>query len=135
MTRATRFRPALFTVLPLLLAVALSGCTLLGLGAAAGAAVGGCSILDENDDDAVSEAEFTAGVFDNWDDNDDLMLSEAEFEDGIDNSDAFADWSGDFDAWDDDGDDMISQTEFEAGVDEQGGAGEWVDTRCDALGL
>ena len=121
--------------LPLILAVTLSGCTLLGMGAAAGAGVGGCSLLDDNNDDKVTETEFSRGLFDDWETDDDGTLTEEEFEAGIDQGGIFSDWSGDFDAWDTDGDDALTEAEFEAGVAEDNNTAGWLDSQCDSLGL
>lgn len=123
-----------FLIVPLVLAVSLSGC-LLGLGAAAGAAVGGCSILDENEDERITEAEFSAGLFESWDRNDDNTLSESEFEAGVDREDVFAGWSGEFDEWDTNDNGELTRMEFEAGVREDDDVPQWLDRRCDDLGL
>lgn len=113
----------------------LSGCTLLGLGAAAGAAVGGCSVLDENEDDTVTEAELSAGLLEDWDENGDGELSEAEFDAGVAGSDLFDGWSGEFESWDADDDDSLSEEEFAVGVAEDEDSSEWLDRQCDDLGL
>ncbi len=122
-------------ILPLALAAMMSGCTLLGLGAAAGATVGGCSLLDTDEDETITEAELSAGLFDTWDTNGDDALTEAEFEAGIDRSDVYEDWSGDFDSWDDDDDGVLSEPEFAAGVSESENVAQWMDSQCDELGL
>ncbi len=121
--------------LPVLLTFTLSGCVLLGLGAAAGAAVGGCAILDENDDDRVTEAEVSAALFDDWDTDNDNALTEAEFEAGVAQEDIFSDWSGNFDEWDADADGELSEAEYRAGVSEDGDSARWADRQCDDLGL
>lgn len=121
-------------VLTLALTVPLSGC-LLGLGAAAGAAVGGCSILDQNQDERVTRQELSAGLFDSWDTNDNDVLTEAEFDSGVDRADIFDPWSDNFDDWDENDDDTLTQAEFEAGVTEDDDAADWMDSQCDDLGL
>lgn len=126
------FRSYAVLVIPLLLAAGLSGCLLLGAGAAA---VGGCALLDEDQDDRVTQAEFSAGIYNAWDVNDDDMLTEAEFDAGVDRSDVYADWSGDFDAWDTNDDDSLTEAEFAAGIRDEGGTREWADRQCDELGL
>lgn len=122
-------------VLPLLLTVSLSGCTLFGLGAAAGAVVGGCALLDENEDETVTEAELARGLFNDWNTDDDDSLTEEEFDAGIGQREIFADWSDDFDAWDADNDDAITEAEFESGVNRSELSEEWLDDQCDGLGL
>lgn len=137
MNRPTASRNTLLAslVLPIALAVSLSGCTLLGLGAAAGAVVGGCSLLDDNADDQITQSELASGIFTSWDTNEDSTLTEAEFEAGVDRSDLYADWSGDFGTWDADDDDIITASEFEAGVGADPNTANWADDRCDDLGL
>lgn len=129
------YRPAAAIVVPLALAVSLSGCTLLGLGAAAGAAVGGCAVLDENEDEMVTEAELSEGLFNAWDVNGDDALVEAEFEAGIERSDLYSDWSGEFDAWDTNDSGELSESEFASGVAQDENVPRWLDRRCDDLGL
>lgn len=119
---------------PLALAVSLSGCALFGLGAAAGAAVGGCHLLDQNEDDQVTEAELAAGLFDDWDANDSGDLSEAEFDAGAAGGDLYAGWEDSFDDWDDDADNDLTEAEFRAGVQESD-TEAWLDSECDDLGL
>lgn len=121
-------------VLTLALTVPISGC-LLGLGAAAGAAVGGCSILDADQDDRVTRQELSSGLFDAWDTNDNDSLTEAEFESGVNRGDVFEPWSDNFDDWDDDDDDTLTETEFDAGVADDEEAAGWMDSQCDDLGL
>ena len=122
-------------IVPLALAVSLSGCVLFGLGAAAGAAVGGCSLLDQNEDDQVTEAELTAALFDDWDANNSGSLSESEFDAGIEGGDMYAGWDGNFDNWDDDSDDNLTESEFRMGVSEDADTEAWLDSECDDLGL
>lgn len=122
-------------VLPVALSVTLSGCTLFGLGAAAGAAVGGCSLLDANDDDRITRTELSRGLYDDWDADDSGTLSQDEFDAGVNQRDIFSGWADDFDSWDTSGDDMLSEAEFQAGVMETAEARNWVDRRCDDLGL
>jgi hypothetical protein len=127
-------RASLFAPLLLLLLVPLhAGCVALGLGAAA--TVGGCALLDENDDDRVTEAELSAGLFDRWDTDDDGSLTEAEFDAGVDRGDAYDEWDDDFDDWDDDGDDVLTQAEFSDGARDSGGLANMIDDGCDDLGL
>lgn len=127
------------SLLPALLAVALavpfSGCTLLGLGAAAGATVGGCALLDTNDDDVVTHQELSAGLFEAWDTNDDRQLTEAEFSAGVNTRDTFAGWSGSFAEWDANDDDVLTEGEFSSGVASRDDTAAWLDARCDDLGL
>ena len=118
-------------VLPLVLSLTLSGCVLLGLGAAA---VGGCALLDRDNNNEVTQAELSAGLFDAWDSNNDDSLTEAEFEAGIDRRSVFAEWSGDFDAWDINDSGTVSETEFQTGVARSDTSG-WADSKCDDLGL
>jgi hypothetical protein len=119
----------------LLLAPLYAGCTLLGLGAAAGATVGGCALLDANDDDTITEAEFSAGLFDRWDTDGDGSLTEAEFDAGAARGDAYDDWDDDFDEWDDDDDGTLSQPEFISGAGDSGDIPDLIDEGCDNLGL
>ena len=121
-------------VLSLILPFALSGC-LLGLGAAAGATVGGCSVLDENEDERVTRAELSRGLFDAWDTDDNDVLTQAEFEGGVDRRDTFDTWSENFDDWDANGDDSLTEAEFDAGVAQDDAASAWLDDQCDDLGL
>ncbi len=127
--------PVLASSLLLLFAPLYAGCTLLGLGAAAGATVGGCALLDANDDDAVTEAEFSAGLFDRWDTDGDRMLTEAEFEAGTARADAYDEWDDDFDDWDDDNDGTLSSAEFVSGASDSGDVADMLDDGCDDLGL
>jgi hypothetical protein len=127
--------PTLAPVLLLLLAPLYAGCTLLGLGAAAGATVAGCAILDNNDDDRVTEAELSVGLFNAWDTNDNDMLTEAEFDAGVARSDSYEAWDDDFDEWDDDDNGMLTQAEFSGGAQDTGGLLDLVDNGCDDLGL
>ncbi len=112
-----------------------AGCTLLGLGAAAGATIGGCALLDENQDDRVTEAEFSAGLFNSWDDDDDDTISRAEFSAGVATADAYAGWSGSFDSWDGDGDGVLTEAEFTDGATGSGDVTAMLDDGCDDLGL
>lgn len=128
-------RPLLIFIAPAVIAMTLSGCTLLGLGAAAGATVGGCALLDENEDDRVSEAELSAGLFRAWDMDADGVLSESEFEDGVDRSNLYEDWADEFDAWDANDDGALNESEFASGVTRDQNALQWADRRCDELGL
>ena len=132
MRNALLSRHSLALIVPLVFAVGLSGCALLGLGAAA---VGGCALLDENEDDRVTQAEFSAGLFDSWDEDNDDSLSEAEFNDGVDRSDVYDDWSDDYGDWDSDGDESLTQAEFAAGIAAGSDREDWADRRCDELGL
>ena len=123
------------SVLPALaLALSFSGCTLLGLGAAAGATVGGCALLDTDNDYVVTEEELSAGLYEAWDTNDDGTLTEAEFDAGVGTRDAFSDWSGSFDDWDADGNGTLARAEFSDGA-ARGDSANWLDAQCDDLGL
>lgn len=130
-------RPSSLTalIIPLVFALSLSGCTLLGLGAAAGATVGGCALLDENEDDTVSEEEIAIGIHNAWDTDDDGVVSEAEFDAGVETRDRYAGWSGSFEDWDDDDDGALTQAEFSSGATASGSMATWADARCDDLGL
>ncbi len=129
------FRRSIALIVPAALALGLSGCTLLGVGAAAGAAVGGCALLDQNEDDRVTDAELSRALYDAWDTDADDMLTEEEFEAGIDRSDVFADWSGDFGTWDTNDSGALSESEFASGVGSVENAVQWTDRQCDKLGL
>ena len=135
MSTALLRSPLPAVVLPLALALALSGCTLLGLGAAAGAAVGGCALLDENEDDTVTAAEASSSVFNSWDTNDDARLSPAEFDAGAGSSRTYAGVSGSFNDWDTDDDGTLTRAEFSTGATTSGATADWLDARCDDLGL
>jgi hypothetical protein len=128
-------RSSALVLTPLALAATLSGCTLLGLGAAAGATVGGCALLDADNDDQISRTELASGLYDNWDDDGNDMLTRAEFADGVDSRAAYSAWSGDFDSWDTDDDGMLSETEFRMALQEDENAEAFLDDQCDALGL
>jgi|GEM_PF-3653008 hypothetical protein len=121
-------------VLSLGMVLLFSGCALFGLGAAAGAVVGGCSVLDANEDDQVTTEELSQGLYASWDTNDDTALSETEFDRGVERRDIYSDWSGNFDDWDTDDNDTLSQAEFDSGI-AQGDTSEWLDSQCDDLGL
>ena len=122
----------LYHLLPsLVAAAALSGCVLLGAGAAA---VGGCALLDRNDDNTVTALEASAGLFEDWDTNGNGELSESEFAEGVDQSEAFEDWSDAFGSWDLNENGTLSDGEFRAGVTE-GDPSTWADRQCDDLGL
>lgn len=135
MKRSFRSSFVLTLLLPAALTISLSGCTLLGLGAAAGAAAGGCAMLDANEDDVVTQAELSEGLFDNWDADEDGLLTEKEFDVGSQNSGAFVDSPGGFDSMDEDGNDRLTEAEFEAGVSAHSDSEQWADARCDELGL
>ncbi len=122
-------------VIPLVLTMTLSGCTLLGLGAAAGATAGGCALLDTNEDDVVSEMELSAGLFDEWDSDGDGELTEKEFDVGAEASGAFTESSVSFVAWDENEDGVLSEEEFADGISEQSDTEDWADRQCDELGL
>lgn len=128
-------RHGVLVALPVVLCLVLSGCTLFGLGAAAGAAVGGCALLDENQDDRVTQEELTRGVFDAWDADTDGQLTQAEFDAGVNRGTSFDAVSGDFDAWDGDGDGSLSEAEFNSGIMDNQSTLAAVDDGCDDLGL
>ncbi|HEX7072216.1 MAG TPA: hypothetical protein VF190_15495 [Rhodothermales bacterium] len=136
MHRTFSYRTALAVpvILALSIPFSIGGC-LLGLGAAAGTAVGSCALMDDNEDEIVSEAEFSRGLFDAWDVNDDLTLTEAEFDAGTARSATYDDWTDDFDDWDADDDAGISATEFDAGVTQNAMVASLLDDQCDDLGL
>ena len=127
--------PFASALLPLALLLNLSGCTLFGLGAAAGATVGGCALLDTDDDDVVTQQELSAGLFDAWDTDDDGQLTEAEFEAGVSTRNTFAGWSGSFGGWDESDDGVLTEGEFSSGVASRDDTASWLDARCDDLGL
>ena len=132
-TSSTRIAATL--VLPVFLTFTLSGCVLFGLGATAGAAVGGCALLDDNDDERVTQMEVSAALYDDWDTDGDDALTEAEFEAGVAQEDIFSDWSGEFSAWDADDDDELTEAEYRAGVSANANTARWADRQCDDLGL
>lgn len=137
MSSALSFRlpsPAAFLALSIV-ALAFSGCTLFGLGAAAGATVGGCALLDENEDNTVTEEEIAVGIHSAWDTDNDGVVSETEFDAGVNTRNRYAGWSGSFDDWDDNDDDALTQAEFSSGATSSGSTAAWVDARCDDLGL
>lgn len=121
--------PALLAVLAAV-ALSSSGCTLLGAGAAT---VGGCALLDRDNDSAVTDAELSAGIFDRWDTDDDGRLTEAEFNAGVRSREVFAGWERNHSDWDSDDNGVLTQAEFAAGA--EGGMSGWADRRCDDLGL
>lgn len=131
-THATRL---LSFVIPLALAVSVSGCLLFGLGAAAGAAVGGCALLDENEDERITQAELAAGLYDDWDTDNDDVITEAEFEAGTGTQDRYAVLADDFDDWDTNNDEGLSEAEFRSGVAGTAETEAWLDDECDDLGL
>lgn len=121
-------------LLPVLLIISMSGCAAAGLGAAAGATVGGCALLDADEDETVTAEEVGAGLFAEWDADGNEILSEKEFDVGAQATGVFTDRPGGFDAWDTDGNDELTKAEFEAGVGEDD-AEAWADATCDELGL
>lgn len=131
-THATRL---LSFAIPLALAVSVSGCLLFGLGAAAGAAVGGCALLDENEDERITQTELAAGLYDDWDTDNDGVLTEAEFEAGTGTQSRYAVLADDFDDWDTNNDNALSEAEFRSGVAGTSETEAWLDDECDDLGL
>ncbi len=125
-------RTLLVPALLLFLLPALSGCLALGLGAAA--AVGGCALLDKDQDDRVSEREFSEGLFEAWD-NGDGRLTRAEFDAGVRTSRVYASWSGSFGSWDTNGNGTLSRSEFTTGAVGSGDVAGKLDDNCDGLGL
>ena len=110
----------------------LAGCgSAEELAVATGAAVGGCALLDTDDDDTVESEEVAFGLFDRYDSDDDATLTRAEFNTGISRGTVTADWRGQFDAWDDDNDGALTRSEFTDGATDTGA----VDATCDDLGL
>lgn len=98
-------------------------------------------MIDVNDDDLLSETEYSDwgdGVFDDWDSDDDGVLSKAEFDDcyeagGWYESELDEEWEADaeqlYAAWDDDDDGELTEAEF---ADEEEFA-EWDADDDDAL--
>lgn len=101
------------------------------LAVAAGAAVGGCALLDTDDDDTVESEEVAYGLFDRYDTDDDGALTRTEFERGTARGTVTADWAGEFDDWDENDNEVLSRSEFTDGATDTGA----VDATCDDLGL
>ena len=126
---------------PLLLlgATLLAGCgaadELAGVGAAAGAVVGGCSLLDTDNDDAVTSDEVARGLFNRYDTDDSGVLTRAEFDAGVSRGRTTSAWSGEFGDWDSNDDDLLSRPEFVDGANGNGGLDGAADDTCDELGL
>ena len=127
--------------LPLFL---LSGALVTGCGAAdelagatavAGAVVGGCSLLDTDNDDAVTSDEVATGLFDRYDTDDSGVLTRAEFDAGVSRGRTTSAWRGEFGDWDSNDDDLLSRPEFVDGADGNGGLDGAADDTCDDLGL
>lgn len=135
MNRSFRFAFSSSLLLTIALIFSLSGCTLLGAGAVAGATAGGCAALDADEDDTVTAAEVSEGLFNDWDADNNGVLSEKEFDVGAQATGVFTDRDGGFDAWDTDDNNELTEDEFEAGVTESSGAEQWADATCDDLGL
>lgn len=136
MRRYARISTSLIaTLLSVITVASLSGCLLFGAGAAAGAAAGGCALLDENEDDRITREELSAGLYAAWDSNQDAMLSQEEFDAGTSQRDLYQAWSDDFDTWDSDDDAELTRAEFDAGVADDAETEAWLDDQCDDLGL
>jgi hypothetical protein len=126
--------------LPLTLAFGLlAGCgatdELAVAAGAAGAVVGGCSLLDTDNDDAVTSDEAASGLFNAYDTDDDGVLARGEFTSGVARGRVTAAWDGEFDDWDDDDDDLLTRAEFVDGASDSGGFDDAADATCDDLGL
>lgn len=120
-------------------AILLAGCgatdELAAAGAAAGAVVGGCSLLDTDNDDAVTSDEVARGLFSRYDTDGSGVLTRAEFDAGVARGRTVAAWRGEFGDWDSDGDDLLSRPEFVDGANGSGGLDGAADGTCDDLGL
>ena len=123
----------------LLLAALATGCgaadDLAVAGAAAGAVVGGCSLLDADNDDAVTSTEVANGLFARYDSNSNGVLTRAEFNAGVARGRTTAAWRGEFDGWDDNDDGLLSRPEFVDAATGDGGLDGAADDTCDDLGL
>ncbi|MDX1531055.1 MAG: hypothetical protein R3362_05980 [Rhodothermales bacterium] len=124
---------ALAAALALALVPFVSGCLALGVGAAA--TVGGCALLDRDQNEEVTPQEFSEGLFDNWDEDDSGGLTRAEFDAGVRTSDTYAGWSDAFPEWDDNGNGTLSRGEFTDGAVGSGDVAGMLDDGCDDLGL
>lgn len=129
----SRVMPLLTLIVSGTLALQLSGC--LAAGAAAGAAVGGCALLDANEDEQVTMAEMSDGLYDAWDTDGDSELTRDEFQAGVSQHERYQPWSVEYGNWDADDDNMLSRSEFRTGVAGQSGTESWLDDQCDDLGL
>jgi hypothetical protein len=103
--------------------------------AGAVATVGGCALLDTNDDEAIGGDEAANALFTRYDTNNDAMLSRAEFDTGIARGRATAELRGKFGDWDDNNDAMLSRTEFVDGAGDDDSFVGIADAGCDELGL
>lgn len=77
-------------------------------------------VWDDDSNDALTEAEFEAGVTDSgvwvdWDSDNDGYVTEAEWDAGVARIDYDDAW-GDFEAWDSDDDLRLSEDEWHTGV-------------------
>lgn len=123
-------------LLSALVAFGLSGCGSADeLAVAAGAAVGGCALLDTNDDSQISEDETAYALFDNYDTDDDGTVSRAEFDAGVARGTATASFRGEFDDWDSDDDGLLTRGEFADGATATGDLVGVADASCDEIGL
>lgn len=124
-------------VLPLALALlSLAGCGSADeLAVAAAGAVGGCALLDTDDDDEVSSEEAAYGLFDAYDGDNDGVVTRDEFRVGVARGPATADFGGSFDDWDDDNDGALTQPEFVDGAVGSDGFVDVADSGCDEIGL
>jgi hypothetical protein len=77
------------------------------------AETGRYSAWDRDDDDLLSENEFSTGMYADWDADNDLGINEDEFAAGSERWYG-ADHDGDFDVWDEDDSGLIDQNEFGA---------------------
>lgn len=124
---------------PLLAALLLliaSGCgSAKELVAGAAATVGGCALLDTNDDEAIGGNEAASGLFSAYDTDNDGTLTRAEFDIGIRRGSATRDLGDKFDDWDDDGNRLLTRTEFVDGAGDDTSFVGVADAGCDELGL
>ncbi len=128
------------TLLSLTLALGLlSGCgaadDLAVAAGAAGAVVGGCSLLDTDNDDTVTSDEAASGLFNAYDTDDDGTLTRSEFNAGVARGRTTSAWRGEFGGWDDDSDGLLTRAEFVDGASDSGGFDDAADATCDDLGL
>jgi hypothetical protein len=124
----------LFSLLTAL--VVLAGCGSADeLAVAAAGAVGGCALLDTDDDDEVSSEEAAYGLFDLYDEDEDGVVTRAEFRVGVARSPSTADFGGSFDDWDANNDGALTRPEFVDGAVGSDGIVDVADSSCDEIGL
>jgi hypothetical protein len=125
-------RFALFTALLLV----LSGCSAtdeLALGAAG--TIGGCALLDTNDDEAIGGDEAATVLFTRYDSDNDGMLTRAEFSAGVNRGTATRGLANKFGDWDDDSNGMLTRVEFVDGAGDDDSFVGIADAGCDEIGL